>query len=87
MIGCTSSPVSGAAINSPAISSTLAPSVSKMRLALAFYSPNANWMPRNPKHMFQICQNDRVGFAFAGIALISLHVEFGAGLFARRLAR
>jgi hypothetical protein len=39
----------------------LAPSVWKMRLTFAFCSANPNWMPRNPKHMFQICQNDRVG--------------------------
>ena len=39
----------------------LAPSVWKMRLTLAFCSAKPNWMPRKPKHMFQICQNDSCG--------------------------
>src|SRR5690348_6745331 len=42
--------------------STLAPSVSKIRLTFAFWRANPNWMPRNPKLMFQICQYERVGF-------------------------
>ena len=50
----------------PAISSTSAPSVWKIRLTLAFCSPKANWIPRNPKHMFQICQNDTCGRAARG---------------------
>ena len=32
-----------------------------MRLTFAFCNANPNWMPRNPKHMFQICQNDNCG--------------------------
>jgi hypothetical protein len=32
-----------------------------MRLTLAFWSAKPNWMPRKPKHMFQICQNDSAG--------------------------
>ena len=39
-----------------------APSVWKMRLTLAFCSAKPNWMPRKPKHMFQICQKLRAGF-------------------------
>src|SRR6185437_9656094 len=38
-----------------------APSVWKMRLTSAVCSANPNWMPRNPKHMFQICQNESSG--------------------------
>ena len=44
----------------------LAPSVWKMRLTLAFCSAKPNWMPRKPKHMFQICQNDSAGRVAAG---------------------
>src|SRR5690606_24857152 len=43
------------------MSSISAPSVWKMRLTLAFCRANPNWMPRKPKHMFQICQNDSCG--------------------------
>ena len=39
------------------MSSTLAPSVSKIRLTFAFCSAKPNWMPRKPKLMFQISQN------------------------------
>src|SRR6185295_17408274 len=60
-MGCTISPVSGAAIQRIGICSTCAPSVWKMRLTLAFCSAKPNWIPRNPKHMFQICQNDTCG--------------------------
>ncbi len=61
--GCTINPVSGAAIHNAGISDTLAPSVWKMRLTLAFCSAKPNWMPRKPKHMFQICQNDSAGLS------------------------
>ena len=47
----------------------LAPSVWKMRLTFAFCSAKPNWMPRKPKHMFQICQNDSVGLV-EGVAVI-----------------
>src|SRR3546814_8777013 len=35
-----------------------------MRLTLAFCRANPNWIPRKPKHMFHICQNDSVGLLF-----------------------
>ena len=41
-----------------------------MRLTLAFCSAKPNWMPRKPKHMFQICQNESVGLA-VGVAVIA----------------
>src|SRR5690348_16985333 len=59
--GWTMRPVSGAAIHSAGIASTPAPRVWKIRLTLAFCSAKPNWIPRNPKHMFQICQNDSAG--------------------------
>ena len=34
-----------------------------MRLTLAFCRAKPNWMPKKPKHMFQICQNVSCGFA------------------------
>jgi hypothetical protein len=43
------------------MSSTRAPRVSKIRLTLAFCSAKPNWIPRNPKLMFQISQKLRRG--------------------------
>ena len=60
-MGCTTSPVSGAATQSNGSVFMSAPRVWKIRLALAFWSANPNWMPRKPKHMFQICQKLSVG--------------------------
>ena len=62
MIGCTSSPVSGAAIHSSGSASFSAPRVWKMRDMKPPCSANPNWMPRKPNDMFQICQNDSGGF-------------------------
>src|SRR6188768_1791084 len=63
LIGCTISPVRGAAAHRVGRSSIEAPSVWKMRLMFEFCSWKANWIPRNPKHMFQICQKETCGFA------------------------
>src|SRR6267378_5166245 len=54
--------------------STLAPSVSKIRLTLAFCSAKPNWMPRNPKLMFQMSQKDRRGLGRVVMAFRSLGV-------------
>ena len=43
------------------MSSTLAPSVSKIRLTLAFCSAKPIWIPRNPKLIFQISQKLSLG--------------------------
>jgi hypothetical protein len=56
------SPVTGAAIHKIGIFSTLAPSVSKILLTFAFCRAKPNCIPRNPKLMFQICQNVKRGF-------------------------
>ena len=57
------------------MSSTLAPSVSKIRLTFAFCSAKPNWMPRKPKLMFQISQNESRGFGrtagVAGVPMVS----------------
>ena len=42
-----------------------------MRLTFAFCRAKPNWIPRKPKHMFQICQNVSVGLA-VGVALIGI---------------
>src|SRR3990167_3885580 len=60
-MGWTTSPVTGAAIHRTGMFSSLAPSVSKIRLTLAFCSAKPIWMPRKPKLMFQISQNVRRG--------------------------
>ena len=45
LIGWMSNPETGAAIHKIGMSSTFAPSVSKIRLTLAFCRANPNWMP------------------------------------------
>src|ERR1700704_1553551 len=42
-----------------------------MRLTLAFCRAKPNCRPRNPKHMFQICQNDRYGLAPPAVPWLS----------------
>src|SRR6516165_9139319 len=43
-----------------------------MALMLAICSPQPNWMPRNPKLMFQICQNVFGGFCIGQWTLTPL---------------
>ena len=66
-IGCTRSPVTGAAIHRMGMFSTLAPRVSKIRLTFAFCRANPNWMPRKPKLMFQMSQNDSFGLGRSSV--------------------
>src|SRR5690349_18470506 len=63
MSGCTTNPERGAAIHSSGTCSSPAPRLWKIQLTLAFCSAKPNCSPRNPKHMFQICQKDNSGFA------------------------
>src|ERR1051325_2011287 len=37
-----------------------------MALMFAICRPQPNWMPRNPKLMFQICQKPSLGFSIGG---------------------
>ena len=59
MMGCTNSPVRGAAIQSPGNSSLLAPKFWKMLDMNPPCRAKPNWMPKKPKLMFQICQKER----------------------------
>src|SRR5690606_28337790 len=63
-----------------------APSVWKMRLTFAFCSAKPNWIPRNPKHMFQICQNDSCGLLAMRTLLPVCVVRIVTGLPAAVLA-
>ena len=49
MIGCTISPVSGAATHNAGRSSREAPTVWKMRLMFEFCRTKPIWMPKKPK--------------------------------------
>ena len=57
------------------MSSTFAPSVSKILLTLAFCSAKPIWIPRNPKLMFQISQNVSVGLGRR--AAVAVHRPLG----------
>jgi hypothetical protein len=56
-------PVTGAAIHSMGIRSMSAPRVWKIRLTFAFCSAKPNWIPRNPKLIFHICQKLSFGLS------------------------
>ena len=47
-----------------------------MRLTLAFCSAKPNWMPRKPKHMFQICQKRQLRFAVHAMLSSLDSIEF-----------
>src|SRR6188768_4566432 len=68
MSGCTISPVSDAATQRIGRSSIEAPSVWKMRLMFEFCSWKPNWIPKNPKHMFHICQKETCGLVEGTVA-------------------
>jgi hypothetical protein len=38
---------------------------------------NPNWMPKNPKLMFQICQKDNFGFCNAVITGVEVYKLYG----------
>src|SRR6476659_4491299 len=70
-MGCTSSPVSGAAIHNAGRSSTLEPSDWKIRLMFAFWSANPIWMPKNPNEMFHSPASDCRGLSI--VTALSMH--------------
>src|SRR2546425_6270475 len=53
------------------MSSTLAPRVSKIRLTFAFCSAKPIWMPRKPKLMFQISQNESSGLVRTALGAVA----------------
>src|SRR5206468_2969694 len=76
MIGCTSSPVSGAAIHSTGKLSREEPRVWKIRLMFEFCSANPIWIPKKPNEMFHSPARLCRGFSAAAI-VISLPIRAG----------
>src|SRR6478752_7040893 len=63
MIGCTRSPVSGAATQSTGRLSTLDPSDWNIRLMFAFWGAKPIWIPKKPNEIFQSPASDCRGFS------------------------
>ncbi len=67
--------MTGAASQRIGRSSIEAPSDWKIRLTFAFCNAKPNWMPRNPKHMFQICQKLSSGCDLRMLSFIPVKVR------------
>jgi hypothetical protein len=72
MMGCTIMPVNGAASQNHDRCSTSAPKIPRMREAFPFCKAKPNWIPKKPKLMFQICQNDKRGLERTAVGCITV---------------